>query len=129
MCVHELMMGSFMITRSMVIYHDNEKHMFRITVSAADSGTITTLGGAGPVRGRGGWPGWFAQAHCYRGQLLGARGRPVPAAGAAWASSWALGQWWISGLGQPSNECLVTTAWQCAPSVVKLIAHLVHWLN
>ena len=99
------------------------------TVISDESGTITTLGGAGPGRGRGGWPGWFAQAHCYRGQLLGARGRPVPASGAAWASSWALGQWWISGLGQPPNGYLVTTVWRGGPRAVPMFANPVHWLN
>ena len=46
----------------------------QFTVNSVDSGSITTLGGAGSGRGRGGWPGWLAQAHCYPGQLLGARG-------------------------------------------------------
>ena len=52
--------------------------IFWHTVICVDFGTITTAGGAGPGCGRGGRPGWLAQAHYYRCLLFGARGPPVP---------------------------------------------------
>ena len=99
------------------------------TVICVESGTITTLGGAGPVHGVGGWPGWLAQAHCYWGQLWGARGRPAPPSSAAQASARCAGWWWPQGPRWQANEYLVTAGGQAGPGAVPVLAHLGHGLG